>query len=46
MENIIKCSLPKIAGQDESLTGQVHDQAGLCLLTGCYFKPCHPQSQV
>ena len=37
MENISKCSYPKITGQndrqDESLTGQVHDQAGrrLCL---------------
>ena len=32
MENIIKCSHPKITGkndrQDESLTGQVHHQAG------------------
>ena len=27
--------------QDESLTGQVGDQAGQCLLTGCYFQPCH-----
>ena len=24
---------------DESLTGQVHDQAGHCPLTGCYFEP-------
>ena len=50
MENIIKCSHPKITGQndrqDESLTGQVHDQAGLSPLTGCNLKPCHPQSQV
>ena len=50
MENIIKCSHPKITGQDdrqdESLTGQVHDQAGLCPLTGCNLKPCHSQSQV
>ena len=41
MENIIKCSHPKMTGQndrqDESLTGQVHDQAGHCLLTGCFF---------
>ena len=27
--------------QDESLTGQVGDQAGQCPLTGCYFQPCH-----
>ena len=26
-------------GQDERLTGQVHDQAGHCLLTGRYFEP-------
>ena len=26
--------------QDESLTGQVHDQAGHCPLTGRYFEPC------
>ena len=26
--------------QDESLTGQVHDQAGHCPLTGRYFQPC------
>ena len=25
--------------QDESLTGQVRDQAGHCPLTGCYFQP-------
>ena len=25
--------------QDESLTGQVHNQAGHCLLTGHYFEP-------
>ena len=24
---------------DESLTGQVHDQAGHCPLTGRYFEP-------
>ena len=45
MENIIKCSHPKMTGQndrqDESLTRQVHDQAGHCLLTGCYFEPCN-----
>ena len=27
--------------QDESLTGQVRDQAGHCPLTGCYFQPCN-----
>ena len=26
--------------QDESLTGQVCDQAGHCRLTGRYFQPC------
>ena len=26
--------------QDESLTGQVHDQAGHCPLTGRYFEAC------
>ena len=44
MENIMKCSHPKMTGQndrqDESLTVQVHDQAGHCLLTGRYFEPC------
>ena len=25
---------------DESLTGQVHDQAGHCPLTGRYLQPC------
>ena len=44
MENITKCSHPKMTGQndrqDESLTGQVHDQAGHCPLTGRYFEPC------
>ena len=43
MENILKGLLPKMTGQndwqDESLTGQVHDQAGHCLLTGHYFEP-------
>ena len=43
MENILKGSPPKMTGQndrqDESLTGQVHDQAGHCPLTGRYFKP-------
>ena len=26
--------------QDQSLTGQVRDQAGHCPLTGRYFQPC------
>ena len=43
MENIIKCLYPKMTGQndrrDESLTGQVHDQARHCPLTGRYFEP-------
>ena len=43
MENIIKCSHPKMTNQtdqqDESLTGQAHDRAGHCPLTGCYFEP-------
>ena len=42
-KNIIKCSYPKTTGQndrpDESLTGQVRDQAGHCPLTGRYFEP-------
>ena len=45
MENILKGLLPKMTGQnnwqDESLTGQVHNQAGHCPLTGRYFEPCH-----
>ena len=44
MENILKGSHPKMTGQndrqDESLTGQVHDRAGHCPLTGRYFEPC------
>ena len=36
MENILKGSRPKITG----LTGQVHDQARHCPLTGRYFEPC------
>ena len=32
--------------QEESLTGQVHDQAGHCPLTGRYFEPCTTFSQV
>ena len=43
VENIIKCSHPKMTGQndrqDESLTGQVRDQAGHCPLTSRYFEP-------
>ena len=43
MENIIKCSHPKMTGQndrqDESLIVQVNDQAGHCPLTGRYFEP-------
>ena len=32
--------------QDESLTGQVRDQAGHCLLTGRYFQPRTPAVRV
>ena len=43
MENILRGLLPKMTGQtnwqDESLTGQVHNQAGHCPLTGRYFEP-------
>ena len=43
MENIIKCLHPKMTGQndwqDESLAGQIHNQAGHCPLTGRYFAP-------
>ena len=43
MENITKCSHPKMTGhndrQDESLTGQALDQATHCPLTGRYFEP-------
>ena len=50
MENILKGSHPKMSGQndrqDESLTGQVHDQAGHCLLTGRYFEPCTSKSSI
>ena len=42
-EKYLKGSHPKMTGQnnrqDESLTGQVHDQAGHCPLTGRYFEP-------
>ena len=41
-----KSSYPKMTRQndrqDESLTGQVHDQAGHCPLTGRYFQPWVP----
>ena len=37
MENIMFVS--KNDRQDRSLTGQVRDQAGHCLLTGRYFQP-------
>ena len=37
MEN--KMFVSKNDRQDESLTGQVRDQAGHCPLTGCYFQP-------
>ena len=44
MEIILKCSHPKMTGQndrqDESLTGQALDQVGHCPLTGRYFEPC------
>ena len=40
-----QCLYPKMTGQndhqDESLTGQVHNQAGHCPLTGRYFQPWH-----
>ena len=39
MESILKSLHAKNDGQDESLTGQVHDQAGHCPLTGRYFEP-------
>ena len=39
----LKGSHPKMTGQNdrqnESLIGQVHDQAGHCPLTGRYFEP-------
>ena len=50
MENILKGSHPKMSGQndrqDESLTGQVHDQAGHCPLTGRCFEPCTSKSSI
>ena len=39
MESILKSLHAKNDWQDESLTGQVHDQAGHCQLTGRYFEP-------
>ena len=39
MESILKSLHAKNDRQDESLTGQVHDQAGHCPLTGRYFEP-------
>ena len=50
MEYILKGSHPKMTGQndrqDESLTGQVHDQAGHCPLTGRCFEPCTSKSSI
>ena len=41
----MKCLYPKMTGQndrqDRSLTGQVHDRAGHCPLTGRYLQPWH-----
>ena len=43
-QNALSDKHPKMTGQndrpDESLTGQTHDQARHCLLTGRYFEPC------
>ena len=43
-QNALSDKHPKMTGQndrpDESLTGQAHDQAGHCPLTGRYFEPC------
>ena len=39
MESILKSLHAKKDRQDESLTGQVHDQARHCPLTGRYFEP-------
>ena len=36
----IKRQASKNDRPDESLTGQAHDQAGHCPLTGRYFDPC------
>ena len=50
MEYILKGSHPKMTGQndrqDESLIGQVHDQAGHCPLTGRCFEPCTSKSSI
>ena len=44
-QNALSNKYPKMTGQndrpDESLTGQAHDQAGHCPLTGRYFEPCN-----
>ena len=40
MEN--KMFISKNDWQDESLNGQVRDQAQHCPLTGHYFQPCSP----
>ena len=43
-QNALSDKHPKMTGQndrpDESLTGQAHDQAGHCPLTGRYFEAC------
>ena len=43
-QNALSDKHPKMTSQndrpDESLTGQAHDKAGHCLLTGHYFEPC------
>ena len=43
-QNALSDKHPKMTGQndrpDESMTGQAHDQAGHCPLTGRYFEPC------
>ena len=50
MEYILKGSHPKMTGQndrqDESLTGQVHDQSRHCPLTGRCFEPCTSKSSI
>ena len=42
-QNALSDKHPKMTSQndrpDESLTGQAHDQAGHCPLTGRYFEP-------
>ena len=43
-QNALSDKHPKMTGQndrpDEILTGQAHNQAGHCPLTGRYFEPC------